>query len=90
MLSFCASGVSRADLAALDPVLLLTRVASYRELGQDLMLMLIYPLFFFFFFSEKCEGGNPVEADQLLPAMEEEVLQAPGKDPLLRQRLQGA
>lgn len=53
------------------------------------MLMLIYPLFFFFF-SEKCEGGNPVEADQLLPAMEEEVLQTPGKDPLLRQRLQGA
>ncbi|CAF88513.1 unnamed protein product, partial [Tetraodon nigroviridis] len=37
----------------------------------------------------KREGGNPAEADQLLPAVEEEVLQTARKDPLLRQRLQG-
>lgn len=40
-----------------------------------------------FFSSEKCEGGNPAEADQLLPEMEEEVLQTPRENPLLRQRL---
>lgn len=39
--------------------------------------------------TEKREGGNPVEADQLLPEMEEEVLQTQREDPLLRQRLQG-
>lgn len=39
--------------------------------------------------TEKCEGGNLVKADELLPAMEEEVLQAQRTDPLLCQRLQG-
>lgn len=48
-----------------------------------------FTLFLFFLPPEKREGGNPAEADQLLPALEEEVLQTAGKDPLLRQRLQG-
>lgn len=39
--------------------------------------------------TEKCEGGDPAEADELLPAMEEEVLQTQRKDSLLCQRLQG-
>lgn len=39
--------------------------------------------------TEKCEGGDPAEADKFLPAMEEEVLQTQRKDSLLCQRLQG-
>lgn len=39
--------------------------------------------------TEKCEGGDPAEADEFLPAMEEEVLQTQRKDSLLCQRLQG-
>lgn len=39
--------------------------------------------------TEKREGGDPVEADELFPEMEEEVLQTQREDPLLRQRLQG-
>lgn len=39
--------------------------------------------------TEKCEGGDLVKADELLPAMEEEVLQTQRTDPLLCQRLQG-
>ena len=47
------------------------------------------PPYSIFLAAEKCEGGNPVKADQLLPEMEEEVLQTPREDPLLCQRLQG-
>lgn len=39
--------------------------------------------------TEKCEGGNPVKANKLLPEVEAEVLQTQRKDPLLCQRLQG-
>lgn len=48
-----------------------------------LSLLLLLPT------TEKCEGGDPAEADELLPAMEEEVLQTQRKDSLLCQRLQG-
>lgn len=39
--------------------------------------------------TEKCEGGDPFKADQLLPEMEKEVFQAQREDALLCQRLQG-
>lgn len=67
-------------------MLVLTGVLAVLASDCFCVLTAVCPLFFL---PEKCEGGNPAEADQLLPAVEEEVLQTPRKDPLLRQRLQG-
>ncbi len=93
LISFCLCVNSRKnschfsyseDLDALTSVLFFFLSLSFPLSSH------ISPLCLFFCLTtEKCEGGNPVKADQLLPEMEEEVLQTQREDPLLCQRLQG-
>lgn len=61
------------------------------DLCEDSLVIQIHQRFFLSFClaTEKCEGRNPVKADQFFPEMEEEVLQTQREDTLLCQRLQG-